>query len=294
MRTFIYSLQTALKSLWHEKWINLLTVLSVGVGLLILSLFITISLNIDSSLKRWSKNFGLVVYLDEGLTGEAEETLKQFFLKDPDFSEVKYVSKEQALQELRRMLGTGISVLEGFEDNPLPSSFELTFKRKLPEPSFVRRKADQLRQMNGVDDVEYGEKWLSSLHTLSGVMRTGIIFLGGAIFIAVTFVTYGTVKILFYRRKDEVETLKLLGATRHFIRLPFLVEGIFIGILGGIISSAALYGLYSFIIYKGPQYLPSISAFIIPLPLSVYIPAPVAGAVMSLIGSFFAVGKIKY
>lgn len=294
MRIFIYALETALRSLWHEKWINFLTVLSISIGLLIISAFATISENLDSVLKRWSKDFGLVVYLNEGSNRETEDTLKDFFEHDPDFASVKYISKDQALQELRLTLGKQSSVLDEFENNPLPSSFELTLKRELLNTAFVKRKASEIKHLNGVEDVQYGEQWLSSLSTLASVMKLSAVFLGGAIFIAITFITYTTIKIFFYRRKDEIETLKLLGATRSFIRLPFLLEGLLIGIIAGIASSVGLFAAYSIIINKISAFLPSINIIMTPLPVKAYLPAPIAGAFMSFIGSLIAVGKIKY
>lgn len=294
MRALIYSLQTAFKSIWHEKWINLLTILSIGVSLLILSAFVTITFNIDSVLKRWSKSFGIVVYLNEDLTREVEITMKDFFTEDPDILEVKYITREQALEDLKRILGADASVIENIGRNPLPSSFELRLKEKLLKPETVRQKARQIEQMSGVDEVQYGEKWLSSLNTVSDILKISATFLGCAIFIAIIFVTYNTIKIFFYRRKDEIETLKLLGATKTFIRLPFLIEGLFIGFMGGIIGSAILIGVQSLINVKGAEFFPSVRVIMITLPFYIYIYIPLAGAVMSFIGSFIGVGKIRY
>lgn len=294
MRIFLYSFQTALKNLWHEKWINILTILSISVGLLILSSFLMVTLNMDSVLKRWAKGFGLIVYLKEEISKKEEDILKEFFLQDPDILEVKYISKEQALNELREVLGTKTLVLEELEENPLPSSFELKLKRHVLNPSLVEQKAAQIRQMIGVEEVQYGEKWLSSLITISKVMKIGAVLLGCAIFTAIAFVTYTTIKIFFYRKKDEIETLKLLGATRSFIKLPFLIEGLFIGILGGAISSLILFGIHSFIAPRLIEFLPSMRVIITSLPVKAYMVIPFAGAVMSFIGSFFAIGKIRY
>jgi cell division transport system permease protein len=294
MRIFTYAFETALRSLWHEKWINLLTILSISIGLLIVSTFVSITHNLDSVLKRWAKDFGLIVYLNEGLNRETEDTLKDFFEHDSDFTAVTYISKDQALQELRLALGKQHSVLDEFDNNPLPASFELTLKRELLDPAFVERKAAEIKHLNGVEDVQYGEKWLSSLNTLANVMKVSAYFLGGAIFIAIAFITYSTIKIFFYRRKDEIETLKLLGATRSFVRLPFLLEGLFIGIIAGITSSVGLFGVYSIIINKISQFLPAVNIIMSPLPVKAYLPAPLAGAFMSFIGSLIAVGKIKY
>ncbi len=294
MKIFLYSFQTAVKNMWREKWINVLTILTIAVGLLILGGFILVTLNMDSTLKRWSKGFGLVVYVEEDLSPEEEGLLSEFFKEDTDVAEVKYISKEHALEELRRTLGTMTSILEGFEENPLPSSFELKLKREALDPVRIEQKASQIKQMSGVEDVQYGEKWLASLNTMSKGMKIVGMLLGTIIFIAISFATYSTIKILFYRRIDEIETLKLLGATRSFIRFPFLLEGLFIGILGGIVGFLCLFALYSFVSYKIIEFLPSVTGVMMFFPVETYLAVPLAGAVLSFIGSFFAVGKIRY
>jgi len=248
----------------------------------------------DTVIQRWAKNFGLVIYLNETISSEEEAALKNRFSQDSDITETKYISKELALKELRTTLGANTLILEGLNENPLPSSYEITLKSNLLDPEFVRRKALQIEQMKGVEEVQYGEKWLSSLYTISKTMKFGAVFIGCAIFIAITFITYSTIKIFFYRRKDEIETLKLLGATRVFIRLPFLLEGLTIGLIGGIISSLAIYGLYSFTSLKVIEFLPSVRLFMTTLPFQVYIIVPLAGAAVSVIGSYIAVGRIRY
>ena len=294
MRIFIYSLKAALKNLWLEKWINLLTVLSVSIGLLILSTFAAITLNTDAVLKRWAKSFGLVVYIEETISIKAEDTLKNLFKRDADILEVKYISKDHALKELRQIMGNDSAILDGFEDNPLPSSFELKLKGELLHPDLVKEKAAQIKEMPGVEEVQYGEKWLSSLNKITEIMKISTILLGSIILIAIIFVTYSTIKIFFYRRKDEIETLKLLGATRTFIRFPFLLEGLFIGVAGGIVSSLSLFAIYTLIAIKIPVFLPSIKSIMVTLPASIYFTVPPVGAVMSFIGSLIAVGKIRY
>ncbi len=294
MKAFIYSFQSVFRSLWHEKWINLLTILSVSIGLSLVTAFIMLTINMDSVIQRWAKNFGLVVYLKENVSAEEEASLKNLFSQDNDIIEVKYISKELALKELRTTLGANELILEGLNENPLPSSYELTLKSSLLDPELVRKKAAMIQHITGVEEVQYGEKWLSSLYTISKTMKLGAIIVGGAIFIAITFITYSTIKIFFYRRKDEIETLKLLGATRIFIRLPFLIEGLIIGLLGGIVSSLVIFGIYSFTSLRVIEFLPSVRLFMASFPFQVYIIVPLAGAAVSVIGSIIAVGKIRY
>jgi cell division transport system permease protein len=291
---FRYALKTAFKSLAHEKWINFLTVLSVSIGLTTLCAFIMINSNMNSALQRWAKSFGVVVYLNEDTTKEGEDALKKYFQQDSDIEEVNYISKEHAFEEIKKTLGSNAMILDVFKESPLPSSFELKLKSTFLDPARVKEKAAQIQQMKGVYEVQYGEKWLSSLNTIAKTIKFGSIILGTAIFIAVTFITYSTIKIFLHRRKEEIETLKLLGASRSFIRLPFLIEGLFIGALGGVFSSLAILGGYSFIMHKMVEFLPAIKFIMSTLPLTIYLFIPLGGAVMSLIGSFLAIGKIRY
>ncbi|MBI5675283.1 MAG: hypothetical protein HZC48_05575 [Nitrospirae bacterium] len=294
MRAFLYSCQIAFKNLVVERWINLLTILSISVGLLLFTSYLTITLNIDTVIKRWGTGFGMVVYLGDGLSMETEESIKELLKQDSDILELKYVSSDEALKELREVLGSRSSILDSMEANPLPSSFELKLKRETLTPIYIEKKAARIKEMTGVEDVQYGEKWLSSLNTISVVMRVIAVLLGAAIFIAIAFITYSTIKVLFYRRKDEIETLKLLGATRSFIKMPFLIEGLFIGGVSGVISALSLFGLYKFTVMKFVEFLPSIRGLLVSLPLEAYIAIPIAGALMSLTGSFFATGRIRY
>lgn len=294
MRVFIYSCQIAFKNLVSEKWINFLTMLSISVGLLLFTSYLTITLNIDTVIKRWGTGFGMVVYLEDGLNMEMKETIKELLKQDSDIVELRYVSSDAALKELREVLGHRSSIVDSMEGNPLPSSFELKLKRETLNPVYIEQKAGRIREMTGVEDVQYGEKWLSSLNTISVVMNAIALLLGVAIFIAIAFITYSTIKVLFYRRKEEIETLKLLGATRSFIKMPFLIEGLFIGGVSGVISALSLFGLYRFTVLKLVEFLPSIRGLLVSLPLEAYIVIPFAGALMSLTGSFFATGRIRY
>ena len=272
----------------------MLTILSISIGLLLLCTFVIFTSNMDSVLQRWSKNFGMVVYLTDDVGQAGEDALKIIFQQDDDISKVQYISNVQALEEIRNALGSNALILDDFQENPLPSSFELKLKSELLEPAIVKEKAAQISKMPGVEEVQYGEKWLSSLYIISKTLKIGAICFGIAMLIAITFITYCTIKIFFHRKNDEIETIKLLGATRAFTRLPFLIEGIFIGTMGGVISSIIIFGTYSFATIKIIEFLPSIGLMLSSIPLLAYLLIPVAGATMSLLGSFIAVGKIRY
>jgi cell division transport system permease protein len=289
-----YFFDTAFKNIWIDKWANLLTIISISIGLSILCAFVMITFNMDSVIQRWSNSFGLVVYLDQDISKEMEATLQGQFQQDSDITEVKYISNDEALEEVKKSLGSNAVLLDDFHQNPLPSTFELKIKSSLLDPIIIKKKAADIQGLAGVNDVLYGEKWLSSLSMIAKTMKIVAIIFACAIFIATTFTTYNTIKIFYYRRKEEIKTLKLLGATNTFTRLPFLIEGLFVGITGGVISALFILGLSSFTTLKIIEFMPSIKAIMAPFPFQIYLLIPVTGALMSLLGSYIAMGKIRF
>lgn len=294
MRTLMYSSDTALKNLWREKWINLLSTLSISVILMILAAFLILSANIESVINTLFNDFSIIVYMDAGIGKDEEEAVKTLLMQDRDITSLKYISKEDALTELQRILGTDNSLLESVDSNPLPSSFELKLKRKSLSPAIVKQKAEIILQMPGVDDVQSGEKWLTFFIRAIGTLRAFALIIGSALLTAVIFISYSTIKILFFRREEEINTLKMLGATKRFIRLPFLIEGIIIGTLGGAICSSVIFLTYPSITSKLVELLPAIKTSLFYLPPKIFLSGPAAGALLSLTGSHLAVGKIKY
>jgi cell division transport system permease protein len=196
------------------------------------------------------------------------------------------------LKELRKTLKDADYILEGLNEAPLPASLEIRLKRGSVQPESVKAFIADLRKMNGIEDIQYGEKLLSSIHSIrSGVRTAGIIFMVimGA---GITFICYSTVKILFYRRKEEIETLKLLGATRTFIRTPFVLEGSALGAAGGAAGLAVLFGFDLGVLRGLVSSAPLFGSVVFPMFL---VPAlPAAGLFLGFAGALIAVGRIRF
>jgi len=143
-----------------------------------------------------------------------------------------------------------------------------------------------------VTEVNYGEKFLSTLDTIKkGVKAIGLFF---AVILStgIIFVCYSTVKILFYRRSEEIETFKLLGATKGFIRTPFLIEGAVIGACGGLLSLVGCFSLYYIFLLRLSMTMPVFKAILFPVDL--FLPLPVLGMLLGLAGAVIALGRLRY
>jgi len=287
-----YSFRLAVQSLLHDKWINLLSVLTISVGLLFTAITMLTVFNVSLATKDLPEKFSIMLYLKEDLPQQDMETLMKTARKDPSVEKVKYIPKEDAWKELKTSLKNTDYVLEGVGENPLPDTVEIKMKSETISPETVKKLTASLKAIKGVSEIEYGEKFLTSIYSLSmGIKTVGamliIIMSAGTL-----FVCYSTVKILFYRKNKEIETYKLLGASKGFIRAPFIIEGAFIGLSGGILSLIGILMLYYLVLLKVSLAFPIFKSFIFPINMSFALPA--AGLLLGMTGAVFAIGRIRY
>jgi cell division transport system permease protein len=290
--TPVYAFRLALQSILHEKWINLLSVLTITAGLLIAA-FTALSLyNVNATMKRLPQKVSMMLYLRDNLSREKVENILDTAKKNSAVETVKYISKDEALKELKAVFKDASYILEGLGENPLHDSIEIRLKGEQAVPETARKLAAEMAKVEGINDVEYGERFLSSLYSFGiGIKAAGILFIvimvGGVI-----FVCYSTVKILFYRKKEEIETYKLLGATRGFIRAPFIVEGAAIGLCGGLLSLIGILLLHYVVFLKLSLSIPLFRAIIFPISLAPLL--PLTGFLLGMTGAAIAIGRIRY
>jgi len=287
-----YSIKLAFQSLWREKWINLLSMVTISIGLLVITLVAASIYNLDLFAKKLPERFFIIAYLKDGLGEKEIQKLLSSIKEDGSVERVTYISKADALRELKASLKDAEYILEGLDENPLPASVEIRLKKNAVGPQTVKSFADSLKKMDGIDDIQYGEKFLLSLHSIKTGMETIGLILTGVTVSGIIFICYSTVKILFYRRKEEIETLKLLGATGGFIRTPFVIEGSVIGIVGGIIGTLIAFAFYYGVVYKLGVTVPVVRTVV--LPAEMLFSLPVIGLFLGITGSLIAMGRIKF
>ena len=291
MEHLSYSTKTALQSLMQEKWINLLSSLTVAASLLVSAIAIITIYNVEIFTKVLPEKFTMVVYLKDQVTPDEVKDLMRGLKVKEYVAGAKFISREQALTELKRTLKDVSNVVEGLDDNPLSSAIELKLKKESVTATSVRNISVDIKKLPGVDDVYYEAKLAETVSLLkTSIENLSLIILGIIIFV-VLFVISSTVKILFYRRKTEIEIIKLLGATGGFIRAPFLIEGGVIGFMGGLFAALGAAFFYFTLTTSFSAFMPILRTMI--MPLEIVILMPVAGIVMGVAGSLISVGRLR-
>lgn len=285
-----YPFKSAFKNLSKEKWINILSIFTVASNLMIMAITALLLYNADYIAKNLPDRFSMTVFFKNNLSDEETEGLLKTLKKRSDIDSIRYVSKDKAMDELKKVLKDSY-LLEGLQENPLLASAEIKFKKELVNPVKLKIISEEIKKLNGIDSVQYGENIVETIYLLKKSIKNASVIIFLLISTAVVFIVYSTVKILFYRRKEEIEIMKLLGATKGFIRKPFLIEGGFIGFSGGVLVTAGLLSFYVAITYRLSSVIPMLKTLI--LPYEIILLTPLLGIILGIAGSFIALGKLR-
>jgi cell division transport system permease protein len=235
---FLRLSRRAALNLWRAPLPSLVSVLTIGLSLFIGASFVLGLFTARALLTSWGAQASMTLYLDPA-TAEADGRALAQELRARGDVLVRYVDPSMALKRLRADLGELATALDGLSQNPLPPSVEVTPREPLPGPA-LRILAAELGQLHGVRDVEYGREWLDKLEALGRGLRA---FAAGALLAvlgAALLVVANTIRLAVYARRDEIEIMKLVGATDGYVRAPFLLEGALQGLLGAGVAVAAV------------------------------------------------------
>jgi cell division transport system permease protein len=239
-----YYVRKALSNIRAYPLVNFLTMVTIAIALLVFSAYLLFYINLQTVLTTFGEDVQITAYLADFLSDEATVTLQNEVSKIKEVEDVTYVSKEDALLYLTEAFGGQGDVLDGLSKNPLPASIEVTLKKDFRKPEDVSLAARKIERMNGVEDVVYAQEWLTRFYELIEFVRIGGVIIGAILSLATVAIISNTIKLVLYARKDEIEIMKLVGATNFFVKAPLIVEGMIQGLLGSLIAVGSLFGLF--------------------------------------------------
>jgi len=242
-------MQRTFRDMRENRFLNLVTIATVALSILIVSAFSLFVVNANELLASWRRGVRMLVYLERGLSRDQELAVKRRLLKLPDVTGMQYVSREAALQQLKEEMPGQVALFTGLKENPLPDTFEIRLAPAATGSHAVLvALADRVAGIQGVDDVAYGQEWLGKFANVVNLLKLCGSAMGGLFMLAVVVIVANTVRLTLYARREEIEIMRLVGATDSFIHLPFYIQGMVQGVLGGIAGVAILYLVYLYIV----------------------------------------------
>src|SRR5919201_446638 len=261
--------------------LSALSITTIAFSLFAVGLFGLVVLNIRQALQKVEERVEIRAFVSEKTPVEQVALAADDVSKYPEVLRVDLVTQEEALERARKELGEFRDV---FEAEFLPPSLDVHLKPGFRDPASVRRVADKLRALTFVDDVRFGEDWITQLYRLRNIAGVAGVALGLA-FAAVAVIIIGaTIRMAVLARSREISIMRLVGATDGYVRRPFLIEGFLKGVLGGLLALAL-----TWLAIRGVSgYLSVQTVF---FDRSLALSGIFAGAMIGLLGSAVSVGR---
>lgn len=244
IRVLFRHVREGIRNLSRNGWMTFASVSAVTVTLLLVGLFLLVGFNLQAASLSVENQVVMSVFLLDDAKRADIDTLQSQISSLPEVQSVVFVSKEQGLQTLRNKLKSDQDLLAGLDsNNPLPNKFTV----KAIDPKQTEALANKIETFPYVSNVKYDKETFQKLLSWIGWARNISLVLMAALVLTAMFLISNTIRITIFARRREIEIMKLVGATNNFIRLPFLVEGFIMGLLGALLPiallSAGYYGL---------------------------------------------------
>ncbi len=223
-------------------------------------------------------------------TAPKAEKLKKEVLKIAGVKTVEYISKEKALTELKSGLPGGGDIFDGLDENPLPASFEITLKEPHREADRMGVVVERLKAFDWVGEVQYSREWARKFSAFLSFIELVALLIGVFLMVATIFIITNTIRLTVYARRDEIEVMRLVGASDVFIKAPFFAEGVIQGVGGGVIAFGILIAWRLILTPRIPAYLKFMLDTPIGLPTLLAILVAV-GVCMGVVGSLISMSR---
>lgn len=233
---FSYLIKEGFKSTFKQKKMTSASIIIMCATMFIFGLFFVIGENVNSVITQLESEQGIQIFIEEDATEQEIETLEGQIKSIQGVNKVTFVSKEDALNSMKTTLGDE-TLFEGWdEENPFPASYFVT----LTDLSLNEQVQSEILNLDNVDEIASENTTINRLRSLAnGIQITTIIILALLIIISIFIIAY-TIKLTVHARRREISIMKYVGATNNFIRGPFIVEGIIIGVISAIITLVIL------------------------------------------------------
>ena len=291
---FHYFVERAFINIRQNILVNVLTVGTISLAFLILSLFLLVYVNLERVSESWSDRIQVTAYFDRDLTPGEVTSLTKSIRAIGGTADVDYVSREEALRRFYGRLKGQESLLEGITPEILPSSMEIRLDKTNRDSGSVTAYVARLKQLPEINEVQYGEEWVKRFSDFMNLIRFIGALVGGFIILAVIFIVANTIKLTIYARKDELELMGLVGATRLFIKVPYLIEGVVQGVAGVVVALLILSVVYLSFLHNADILFSfsTMEAGLVFLPLPYLAALLFGGAALGFLGSLASLKRL--
>lgn len=291
LRALAYFVEEAVQSLWRSRLINALSIGTIAVSLFVLGAFLTVAANLNQVVTRWTQKVQVTIYLDERVEPRIQRILAERVRGDAAVESLAVVDKDAARERFKTLFRDLRALPEELGENPFPASFEITLRPDHQTPAAVARFVRAFEMAPGVDEVQYDLLWIQRLSTAVRLVRGLGAFLGGILALAGVFTISNVVRLTVYARQDELDIMRLVGATQAYVRGPFVVEGMLQGGVGGLLSVGLLWLAFRVFAADALQASDLLGRAAVVLPGEILLAIVAGGMAVGVVGSLVSLGR---
>lgn len=284
-----YFVKETYKSIRRNGFMSFASISTVAVSLLVLGMFLLIFLNTNHLAQQLESQVQISVYMQDDANTQDNMNLEKAIKKMPGVKSVTFVPKTEAIKRFKERLGDQQQLLNSLgQENPFPNSFDV----KVDTPEHIKEVSNQIGKLPKVETAKFGQEVVEHLFQLTKILRFGGVVLVIFLAMATLFIISNTIRLTVFARRKEVIIMRYVGATDWFIRWPFMLEGMTLGLFGAIIAALLINGIYSALlgkIHATLAFLPMLPATPLLYYVSVFL--LVAGTGIGALGSFISLRK---
>ncbi len=283
--SIFYSFKEGVSGFKRARLSSIITIFTMTISLMLLGLFAIIYQNTNSIIQSFRDKVEMEVFLSAELDSTQTVQVKANALSVPGVVSAVYISKDDAARIFKKEFGEDINTVLDF--NPLPASLKLRLFPEYKNSDSARTVHSILSSIEGVDDVVYRKTLLEILDRRVKIFIGASAAIGGTLLIAAIFLVSNTIRLTIYAKRKMITTMKLVGATRGFIRMPFLIEGMLHGLIGGTLSAGLIWSM----MYLAKTFISIELADFFTVEIYYYVTMVFSGIFLGLLGSIWSVKR---
>lgn len=241
-----HMVKRALRDIAANGFLNSVMIVTVALSILIVGAFALLWINANALMEAWTSGIRIMAYAADGAVPDEIQDLRGKIGTLNGVGQVVFIPKHEALENLKTELEGRSSLLDNLRENPLPDAFEIEMDGNSRNFENIERIAAEIRAMPQISEVEYGRKWLGRFTHIFDLFKLSAYAMGCLFFMAAVFFVSNTLRLVLYSRREEVEIMRLVGATDDFIKMPFYFQSILQCAIGGILGIGVLFAAYRF------------------------------------------------
>ena len=243
LRTWNDMLKQGFRNVFRNRVMSLASVSATTAALFVLGLILAVIMNLNNMVAGLESKVEVTVFLKKGIQGKDVQAMEMQIEKWDGIENWKFVSRADALETWRDEWGDKKDLLEGYnaENNPLPDSFEIQVKK----PEYVERVVKSVEDFHAAEKIQYSKDVVDSITSIANITRMIGMIIVVLLCVMAMVIIHNTIRISVFSRHREINIMKYIGATDWYIRWPFLVEGLTLGLLGALISGGLTAGVYN-------------------------------------------------